>query len=174
MNENNMQHGIDWQGQNVSGWFMSEKMNGCRVYWDGNILWSRGGIAINVPIEWKNKLPENIHLDCELYDGVDGVYRCGSAIKYGNFNSTMKLVVFDCPTAKGNWGKRMKYAEALIKRLDFIRCVAWRICKDTEDALSELKLIQSNKGEGLMMRANDIKYMPGRTNKLLKIKYKYH
>ena len=34
----------DWEGQEVSGWLMSEKMDGVRAYWDGKKLISRNGI----------------------------------------------------------------------------------------------------------------------------------
>lgn len=49
MNENDMQHGVDWNGQDVSGWIATEKYNGCRAYWDGGNLWSRGGLKVNIP-----------------------------------------------------------------------------------------------------------------------------
>src|SRR5689334_20394557 len=30
-----MQHGRPWRGEDVSGWFACEKLDGCRGYWDG-------------------------------------------------------------------------------------------------------------------------------------------
>ena len=73
-----MQHGEDYSGQGVAGWLMSEKLRGCRVYWDGVTLWSRGGLALTVPSCWT--LPP-FPIDCELYDGLDGERRCATAIK---------------------------------------------------------------------------------------------
>lgn len=36
----------EWEGQDVSGWLMSEKMDGVRAYWDGKKLISRGGVEL--------------------------------------------------------------------------------------------------------------------------------
>ena len=69
--EKDMQHGQNYEGENVNGWWVSEKYKGCRLYWDGSNMWSRGGINVNIPSEWKEQLPD-ISLDGELYDGPDG------------------------------------------------------------------------------------------------------
>ena len=79
---------------NIAGWFLSEKLDGMRCFWDGGItrglpkakvpwantdkderykeeqiatgLWSRGANVIYAPDWWLNKLP-NITLDGELW-----------------------------------------------------------------------------------------------------------
>jgi len=38
-----LMHGNDWNGQDVAGWWASEKYNGWRAYWDGERLLSRNG-----------------------------------------------------------------------------------------------------------------------------------
>jgi len=163
-----MQHGSDYDGSNLSGWVATEKFNGCRVYWDGYKLWSRGGIDIKVPDELFNLLPIGVHLDCELYDGVGGVYRCGAAIRYGNFNKTMKLIVFDAPLIAGTYIERLKELEKYEN--EFIECVKYSVINNSEDVNHLLCEIFSHNGEGLMVRDNTLEYAPGRTNKLLKIK----
>lgn len=75
MNESHMQHGVDWDGQDLSGWIVTEKFNGCRAYWDGESLWSRGGINIAIPDDWREQLPPGVHLDGEVYFGNYGVYK---------------------------------------------------------------------------------------------------
>ena len=77
----------------VAGWFVSEKLDGVRAYWDGGIsrgidtklvpysnvikdhydetatgLWSRTGKVIHAPNYWLNQLPD-IPLDGELFLG---------------------------------------------------------------------------------------------------------
>ena len=44
-----MMHGRDWHGEDLAGWYLSEKLHGCRAYWDGAVLWSRGDLAIGIP-----------------------------------------------------------------------------------------------------------------------------
>lgn len=108
MDETRMQHGSDWRGEDVAGWWLSEKLDGCRVYWDGASLWSRGGLDLAIPEAWRRELPAGIALDGELYDGVGGVYRCGAAIRYGRFLPSMRFMVFDAPRVAGDWPRRMR------------------------------------------------------------------
>lgn len=169
MDEKQMQHGCDWEGQNLTGYFLSEKLDGCRAYWDGRNLWSRGGIKVNLPSHLAQDMP-SIALDCELYDGINGVYRAGHALKRGIFTPTMRLFVFDAPTIYGDWQLRMDTAKQSLKNSAFAQCVDWRICNSTEDALKTLIDIQKYGGEGLMLRANTLTYRPGRTSNLIKVK----
>ena len=43
-----------YKDQNISGWVMSEKLDGIRAYWDGKHLISRGGKIIYAP-KWFTK-----------------------------------------------------------------------------------------------------------------------
>ena len=168
MNEKDMQHGYEWGVEDLTGLFISEKMNGCRAYWDDSTLYSRGGIAVRVPQYWREQLPQT-PLDCELYDGIDGVYRCGAAIRYGKFTDTMSLIVFDAPNVKGNWSERMAYAAEVTRGCSFVRCEQSQNCKNNEDAFKRLSCIQQHGGEGLMLRHPTLEYSAGRTDKLLKL-----
>lgn len=169
MDERDMQHGQDWCGQDLSGWHMSEKMDGARAYWDGATLWSRGGIACKIPAHWRQTLPA-IALDCELYDGIDGRYRCGAAIKTGKVTPSMRLVVFDAPTFAGDWPGRMQAARAACAGSDLLVVLPWRVCASTADALAELSKVQARGGEGLMLRRRGLAYRPGRTADMVKVK----
>jgi len=83
-----------WKGSDVSGWYMSEKLDGMRCFWDGGItrgirkseiawanhdkdaryidppvatgLWTRLGNVIHAPDSWLDLLPA-VSLDGELY-----------------------------------------------------------------------------------------------------------
>src|SRR5688572_11267334 len=58
-----------WENDtDLSGWWMSEKLDGVRAYWDGRRFLSRLGNSYNAP-EWFTKgLPET-PLDGELWVG---------------------------------------------------------------------------------------------------------
>jgi DNA ligase-1 len=49
-----------------SGWWMSEKFDGMRLFWDGSQFFSRSGNKINVPDFITSALP-NVPLDGELW-----------------------------------------------------------------------------------------------------------
>ena len=62
------------------GWWMSEKLDGLRAYWDGKHFFSRLGNSFHAP-EWFIKdLPHGMELDGELFGGR------------GKFQSTVSIV----------------------------------------------------------------------------------
>jgi len=168
MDERNMQHGVDWIGDKIDGYIATEKYNGCRAYWDGKNLWSRGGIKINIPTAWRRALPAGIHLDGEIYDGVDGLYRCGGFIRSSRATPSMRFMVFDCPAAKGNYLDRLKAA----KKYEGgpLKVVPGKTIAGLNEAKILLAKIIKRRGEGLVMRKPDIKYRAGRTAEILKLK----
>ncbi len=92
-----MQLATPWTGQDPAGWYLSEKFNGCRAYWDGREMWTRGGLKVSLPFAWCAALPADVHLDGEVYDGIDGIYRVGAALRYGRFTPSMRFMVLDAP-----------------------------------------------------------------------------
>lgn len=168
MDETNMQHALHWDGDDVTGWIVTEKFDGCRSYWDGEQLWSRGGKAIDIPDEWRESLPAGIALDGELFAGYGCSSRVASAIRYGKdkFDSGMAFIVFDVPQAGGDYLARMR----TVRGNEIVRPVAVSIAKSTEHALKLMGEVQARGGEGLMVRHPDLQYRPGRTNKMLKMK----
>ena len=58
----------EWvDGNDPTGWWMSEKFDGLRAHWDGKILWSRSGKVINAPESFTKDLPSDMPLDGELW-----------------------------------------------------------------------------------------------------------
>lgn len=166
-----LQHGQDWNGEDLAGWDISEKLNGVRAYWTGRDLLTRGGNRIQIPADWALALPREVPLDCELYDGINGLYRCIAAARYGRFLPTMRLVCFDAPMLPGMWRERMVQADQLlgIERGNVYTVPRW-VARSTAHAIEAMRDIQSCGGEGLMARAPGLQYAPGRTGQLLKLK----
>ena len=52
-----------------TGWWISEKYDGVRGYWDGHRLRTRGGNPVNAPAYFLAELPGGVALDCELWLG---------------------------------------------------------------------------------------------------------
>lgn len=170
MNEQQMMHGEEWAGEDLAGWLLTEKMDGCRAFWDGKTLWSRGGIAAKIPTSWARDLPST-PLDCELYDGIGGVYRCGAALKYGRFSPEMQLIVFDAPEATGSWVERLQFAAMAVKGSSVAVTAEITPCNGNAHALEIMQNIKTRGGEGLMARKAELAYRPGRTREMLKVKY---
>lgn len=172
MNESEMQHGLDWTPEiDPAGWLASEKFNGCRAYWDGKTLWSRGGLRIDLPESWQAALPRGRSLDGELYAGPTGLARCVGAVRWSRFTPDMTFRVFDMPESTLQWADRIIAAWTSANQI--IRPVSWARIESIDHLRRHFRAIQARDGEGLMLRHPDIPATPGRTSLLLKVKYDF-
>jgi DNA ligase-1 len=157
-----------------TGWWMSEKYDGLRAWWDGQKLWSRKGNLIQAPDYFLAELPRDIALDGELWIG------------HGKFEETMSIVrsekpddrwkgvrymVFDAPAAKGTFEQRMQFLRATVwEGNPFVRVVAQERCQGATQLLAERDRVVREGGEGLMLRQPESAYEAGRSPTLLKVK----
>jgi len=166
MTATDMHHGRDWSGEDISGWYASEKLDGVRAYWDGSTLWTRQGNPIEMPERIRADLPA-FHVDCEIWGGR-GTFGDACAAAKGNWRPGVRLVVHDVPQAPGDWGARM-----LAGRLSPRPCGLDAVCYASgsmREILATLIDITSNGGEGIVVRKPGIKYRVGRGTSTLKIK----
>jgi DNA ligase-1 len=163
-----MMHGQDWRGEDLAGWFMSEKLHGCRAYWDGAALWSRGDIAIEIPAAWRAELPASVTLDCEMYAGVGRFNAAQAAIVYGRFSPDVRLMVFDADVP-GEYLQRQARIRNVLKGAVHAAPVEYRCCHSTADALTWLRRIRAAGGEGVMAINPVNAYAAGRTRQVLKL-----
>jgi DNA ligase 1 len=157
-----------------TGWWMSEKYDGLRGYWDGQKLWSRKGNPIHAPEYFLAELPRDVALDGELWIG------------HGKFEETMSIVrsetpddrwnrvrymVFDAPQAKGTFEQRMQFLRATISEGNrFFKVVAQERCQGATQLLAERDRVVREGGEGVMLRQPGSAYEAGRSPTLLKVK----
>ena len=157
----------DWQGENPAGWWLSEKLRGCRAYWDGSRLWSRGGKVITA-LEWFTRDLPTVPLDGEIYAGrckVETTSRL--AVQYGRFTRRCRFVAFDAPSVAGTWNERMEAAQRAWRD-----CVEFRLCFSRHDLIATMRDVQAKGGEGLVIRNPKVsRYEVGRTHNTLKVKY---
>src|ERR1043165_5674308 len=88
---------------NPTGWWMSEKYDGLRGYWDGRNLWTRQGNLIHAPDYFRAELPRDIALDGELWIGHGKFEETVSIVRSETPDVRWKRVhfmVFDAPQAK--------------------------------------------------------------------------
>ena len=168
-----LMHGLDADLddlQQYTGWWAQEKYRGVRLFWDGQRAWTRQGKPILLSVA--QHLPAGVALDCELYDGIDGERRCASAVRFGDkhLTATMRVVVFDLPEHGGTTEERQAaLAELTLPATAFI--AGHSVVVDTAHLLELLDRVQSQGGEGLMLRRPDARYVAGRSTDLVKVKY---
>lgn len=153
---------------NVSGWFMSEKLDGVRAYWDGEKLISRNGKVFAVPEFFIKDFPTT-KLDGELWS------------KRGDFSNISSIVnkkkphmgwekltynVFEVPEAEGNLTTRL----ANVAPSKYIKVIQ-QVKVENKNHLNEyLKNIEQKSGEGIVVRDGTVTYYTGRKSSALKVK----
>lgn len=159
---------------NPAGWWMSEKYDGLRGFWDGRKLWSRKGRAIAAPDYFLAELPKDIALDGELWMGRGKFEETISAVLSQTPDERWKRVrfmVFDAPQAKGTFEQRMEFLRATLSAGNqFAKPVIQTRCEGAAQLMAERDRIVSEGGEGLMLRKPESEYEAGRSPTLLKVK----
>src|SRR5260370_746952 len=70
-----------WDGSvSLRHWWVSEKLDGIRAYWDGEAFWSREGNQFYPPAWFTAQLPKT-PLDGELWLGRGRFYECSGVVK---------------------------------------------------------------------------------------------
>jgi DNA ligase-1 len=158
----------------LTDWWMSEKLDGVRAYWDGKRLLSRQGNLFHAPDWFIAGLPD-VALDGELWLGRKQFQRTVSIVRRQDKSDHWKeirFLVFDAPQSEGGFEDRLKFlAETLDgKRQDYVRLHDHCRCRGMAELHEELSRIESLGGEGLMLRQPGSAYEVGRSFTLLKIK----
>jgi DNA ligase-1 len=156
-----------------TGWWMSEKLDGIRAYWDGEGFVSRLGNRFAAPPWFVEDLPANT-LDGELWVGrklfnkTTSIVRSGAA---GKDWKTVRYVVFDAPAHGGTFEERSEFCRGLLdKGLPYAAWHPHERCSGVDHLRIELERVEGLGGEGLMLRQPGSKYVNGRSNTLLKVK----
>ncbi|MCX5748220.1 MAG: DNA ligase [Proteobacteria bacterium] len=157
-----------------TGWWMSEKLDGVRAYWDGEGFLSRQGNKFYAPDWFVEALPADT-LDGELWVGRKMFSRTISIVRSGAMGVDWKnvsYVVFDAPNAKGGFEDRIAHAETVIGRTSssYVRVLEHVTCDGFVHLREELARVEALGGEGLMLRRPLSKYEVGRSTSLLKVK----
>jgi DNA ligase-1 len=171
ISEKDMMHGMDYNRQDVSGWLMSEKLDGCRAYWDGCQMWSRGGHIISLPTSIAMALP-TYALDGEIYAGPGNFEAARQAVQYGRWTPECRFHAFDAPTSAGNYRQRYEFLRANLPTANSpVIFVPHVPISQIAEARLFLLMVQKQGGEGVMLRDPANLYQPGRSNQLLKLKF---
>ncbi|MBS1955505.1 MAG: DNA ligase [Cyanobacteria bacterium SZAS-4] len=158
----------------LTGWWMSEKLDGVRAYWDGTQFISRQGNVYHAPDWFIEDLPKE-HLDGELWLSRKGFQRAVSIVRRQDKSDQWKEItylVFDAPAVDDVFEARMAYIAQLLDETQpkYARPHTHERCKGTAHLREELARVEELGGEGLMMRKPSSKYEVGRSFSLLKVK----
>jgi len=162
-----------YKDQNITGWVMSEKLDGIRAYWDGKNLISRGGKIIHAPKYFTKDYPP-FSIDGELWS-KRGDFENISSIVRDKIPSKkwhqIKHYIFEVPNAKGGLFMRLKKAKPYAGK--YIQIITQKYIKNKDDLQKFLKSVEKLGGEGVVVRDPNAEYINKRTSKALKVKSFY-
>jgi DNA ligase-1 len=158
----------------LAGWWMSEKLDGVRAYWDGKQFLSRLGNQYHAPDWFVEGLPET-PLDGELWLDRKKFQRTVSIVRRQDKSDHWKdirFLVFDAPASSDSFEDRLRFLADTFARKStpFAAMHEHNQCSGLEHLCSELTRIEALGGEGLMLRQPGSKYEVGRSATLLKVK----
>ena len=162
-------------GQSPRGYLVSEKFDGVRAVWDGQVLRFRSGRVIAAPDWFLATLPA-LPLDGELWMARGQFDRVSGAVRKNVPDDlewrAVKYLVFDA------WGRSESFAQR-VKRLvqavqaakqPWLLAVAQTVVEDAAALEARLQEVISQGGEGLVLHRADAPWQAGRTEALFKLK----
>ncbi len=163
------------QGADPSGYWISEKLDGVRALWDGQLLRFRSGRALAAPSWFIAALPP-VALDGELWLGRGTFDRLSATVRQeAPLEAAWRQVmyqVFDLPGQGGTFSERLlKMKDVLALRpAPFVQALTqFRVANKAALAQQLLQVVQGG-GEGLMLHQVDAVWQAGRSHSLHKLK----
>lgn len=158
-----------------AGYWVSEKLDGIRAYWDGQQLWSRSGQPIRPPAWFVKEFPRQA-LDGELWLGRGQFERLSGMVrKTAPVDEEWRRVsyqLFELPGASGTFTQRLDQLQHLVETAHVPWLTAVEQFRVMSRALlhARLNAVVAEGGEGLMLHRADAAYVTGRSEDLLKFK----
>lgn len=157
------------------GWWHSEKYDGVRVIWDCVNFYTRNQNIICAPDWFKSKMPQDTPLDGELFIKRNDFNHTSGIVRRHNPRTEdwkkIKFMVFDLPASNKLIEERFNLLEIIVSKygppLYFVKQT--KIKSLIHLSLLHQKLV-SELAEGSIIREPKSRYIPGRSNRILKVK----
>ena len=138
--------------QDLAGWWLSEKLDGVRAYWDGKSLISRLGNRFHAPDWFLDGLPE-IALDGELWIGRKAFQRTVGIVRRQDKTDLWKevrYVAFDAPGLDDAFEGRLAAIRAHVDRYKppYLASHEHAVCAGLDHLRAELARIERSAVRG--------------------------
>jgi DNA ligase 1 len=156
-------------------YLISEKYDGVRALWNGQMLRSRAGNVIAAPSWFLAKLPKR-SLDGELWIARGQFEKLSGFVRKTSPQDDewrqVKYMIFELPDAPGTFAERAEQIKQLVSHANFPQLIAVEQFRLAANAALKRKLAEIVRagGEGLMLHRADALYITGRNDALLKLK----
>ncbi len=159
------------QHEDVTQFWVSEKLDGVRARWDGTQLISRGGNIFLAPEWFVLNFPDK-PLDGELWMGRGRYEDVVSVVRKQKPHDgwkSVKFMVFDLPAQAGSFTERVAAMRQLAKT-PYLEIIEQFRVDSNKALMDKLNAIARQGGEGLMLHRQSAIYHSGRSDDLLKLK----
>ncbi|MCB1764125.1 MAG: DNA ligase [Gammaproteobacteria bacterium] len=159
----------------LDDYWVSEKLDGVRAYWNGKRLLSRRGNPFPAP-EWFTAPLPTTHLDGELWIGRGQFATLSGIVRTTTPDETswrsIRYMVFDLPQSRQGFTERLSELARLIATVDapWIALVEQFRVTDEHALMQKLDEVTQTGGEGLMLHRADALHSATRNSNLLKLK----
>lgn len=162
-------------GIDPTAYWVSEKLDGVRAYWDGRRLYFRSGNPVPVPAWFTREFPDQ-PLDGELWLGRGCFERLSGIVRKAEPVDAewrqVRYMLFESPGAPGTFTERKERLRDLVARagIPWLQAIDQVRIPDDKALQAKLNEVVANGGEGLMLHRADALYSSGRNDDLLKLK----
>lgn len=160
---------------NLAHYWVSEKYDGIRAYWNGQQFLSRQGLPIEAPAWFTAGWPAYA-LDGELWAGRGQFAKVQSIVAQGRKDEAawqqLRYMVFDLPGHNGPFTQRHRALQRTVAQLQqaWVQAVPQWTVQDHAALMRQLREMTRQGAEGLMLRRMDAPYRAGRSDDLIKLK----
>lgn len=163
------------QGVDVKSYWVSEKLDGVRAYWNGHQLISRQGHVFVAPYWFTDLFPAE-PLDGELWIARGQFEAVSGIVRQKRTNNPawrkVKFMIFDLPDAKGVFSERIRQMQTLVEQNNspYLMMVEQLRLHNQRQLTDLLDIVIAQGGEGLMLHRGTARYQASRSQDLMKLK----
>jgi DNA ligase-1 len=162
-------------GVALAAYWVSEKYDGLRGFWDGQRLLTRGGETVNAPAWFTAGWPAE-PMDGELWAGRGRFEQALSTVRQSKPDDeawrSIRFMVFDLPAHPGTFTERISAYTQHVESLGhaWVQAVVQHRATTHADLMARLDQVVRGGGEGLMLHKGASLYRGVRSDDLLKVK----
>lgn len=162
-------------GMPLADYWVSEKYDGVRGYWDGHTLRTRGGETVMAPAWFTAGWPTT-PMDGELWAGRGRFAHAQSTTRQQQHHEAawrqMRFMVFDLPRHGGMFDERLRSLNTLVMQINqpWVQAVPQKRIENDAALQTLLQRTVRAGGEGLMLHRGSSLYQSGRSDDLVKVK----
>lgn len=159
----------------IKDYWVSEKLDGVRAYWNGESLISKQGHIFYAPKWFINDLPK-IPLDGELWIGRNQFDKVSGLVRGQGDNvvawKSIRYMIFDLPNSLETFDKRIEKMKAIVQKVSVghFKMIKQFKINSHKELKNKLNSIVELGGEGFMLHRGSSYYKQGRSNDLMKLK----